>query len=479
MRSTRTTRKNSGPPWAGIFDDVQEHAVEAHVEGKVPEALLGGTVFRNGAVASTGWTHLFDGDGMMRAFRFNGDQTLRYSSRFVDTERRKKARQGREPRRFGFGTCERSLLPSNPIKLLADSNTSNTNVIRVGNELLSLIESGAPYALDPDTLETLGERTYRGQLGPTSPLSAHPRRCPRTGDFYNFGMQYGPSNSIRTYRLTAERGLECLHEISIPFASINHDFVLTERYMVFCLGSPRIPARRALKIPLGLSSIEQTIAWEGMPPALIILAPRDGSAPIRFETEAFTQFHFAGGHEVGDELLVDLYRTFDPVWFSQELRVFRESLFSKPLSTAHRLRIDVKRRSARLEEMSDVAAEFPQVDPRRATGGYRYAYATTSPPGFEGLPTAIGKLDGEHGSWEHHCFGEGHVVTEPMVAPKSTEGPDDEVWLMTTEYDPATRTSTFVVLDGADLGAGPVCRAQLGVNAGYTFHGFFEGRVDG
>jgi carotenoid cleavage dioxygenase-like enzyme len=50
---------------------------------------------------------------------------------------------------------------------------------------------------------------------------------------------------------------------------------------------------------------------------------------------------------------------------------------------------------------------------------------------------------------------------------------------LTTEYDPATRTSTFVVLDGADLGAGPVCRAQLGVNAGYTFHGFFEGRVDG
>ena len=42
------------PPWAGLFADVEEHAVEAKVEGTIPEALAGGTVFRNGGVAGTG-----------------------------------------------------------------------------------------------------------------------------------------------------------------------------------------------------------------------------------------------------------------------------------------------------------------------------------------------------------------------------------------------------------------------------------------
>jgi carotenoid cleavage dioxygenase-like enzyme len=52
--------------------------------------------------------------------------------------------------------------------------------------LLALKEDSPPYALDPNTLETLGLYTFGGQLKSRT-FSAHPKFDPDTGEMIVFG----------------------------------------------------------------------------------------------------------------------------------------------------------------------------------------------------------------------------------------------------------------------------------------------------
>jgi len=468
----------TAPAWAGMFGDVPEVQCSAPIEGALPPALVGSTLYRNGGVAGSDWTHLFDGDGMIRSLRFESSERVQYRSRFVRTSRREAIERGERPPVVGFGSLRRGLRPWSPRQLFEAANTSNTSLVRVGGELLSLIESGAPYAIDGETLETLGQRTYDGRLGPMRPLGAHPHRCPRTGEVFNFAMRYGRRNSVRVFRQHAAPGggsaLEKLSDVTLPFAVLNHDFALTERHFVFCLGSLRLPLRRAWKLPLGLSSIADAVDWSGKPAGVILLIGRDGSKPRFIEVEPFNAFHLGGAWEQGDEVVVHMHRTYDAVWFDRQLRDHRHSRFDRPFATAHRLRVDTRTGRSAFEEVSDLSTEFPMADPRRYSRPLTSLFAALTPRGRTGLQTAVGRLDLERGEWDLHDFGEGRVVTEPAFAPDPEDAAEGAGWLLFTVYDPASRHGELVVLDARRPSAGPVCRAKLGVNVGFTFHGLFE-----
>jgi carotenoid cleavage dioxygenase-like enzyme len=55
--------------------------------------------------------------------------------------------------------------------------------------LLALKEDSPPYALDPNTLETLGLYTFGGQLKSRT-FSAHPKFDPETGEMVVFGYVF-------------------------------------------------------------------------------------------------------------------------------------------------------------------------------------------------------------------------------------------------------------------------------------------------
>ncbi len=467
----------SKPPWAAIFNDVPETERMIELPTGPPEALVGGTLLRNGAAPSREWTHLFDGDGLLRSFHFSSARELTYRCRYVDTTRRQRIARGETPRVFGFGSRDKRRLPANPKGLFDDNNTSNTNVIRMGDELLTLIESGAPYAVDPDSLETLGQRTYGGQLGPTRPLSAHPHRCSESGDVFNFGMNMGRRPGLRTVRQTPERGVEVLDTIELPFAPIVHDFALTQRFLVFCLGSLRIVPQRAIKLPFGYASVDDVLDWGTEAASLVVLAPRDGSPPLRFEGPPYTAFHIAGAVERDDEVVVHLHRIHDPEDFAAQIRQFRTSDFAGKMSTLCELTVDTGSGNVSLEELSDLSAEFPYVDSRHVTTGYDRIYATVTPANRHGLPCAIGGFSLTRNEWEICDFGDGRVVTEPVFAADPQNLEEGSGWLLTTVFDPTKGESDLAVIDARHIKDGPICKAALGVNAGYSFHGFFDARA--
>src|ERR1019366_6776248 len=66
-------------------------------------------------------------------------------------------------------------------------NLANTNPVVFAGKLLALREDPPPVAMDPLTLETLGNWDFEGTLpGPT--FTAHPKIDPETGQMIAFGF---------------------------------------------------------------------------------------------------------------------------------------------------------------------------------------------------------------------------------------------------------------------------------------------------
>jgi hypothetical protein len=189
------------------------------VEGSLPRDLVG-VLYRNGpgkmGVGGERVAHTLDGDGMILKITLpppspststsdkDGKQrTVMFRSRFVETEAMVKERQanrflyrgtfGTGPSAF-FDKRPKNGLNSDPIepsilsKLIARAlntdikNSANTQVISFAGKVLALFEAGLPYAIDPETLETLGEDTLGGVLRKGLPV--------KLGD--NIPKQYQP-----------------------------------------------------------------------------------------------------------------------------------------------------------------------------------------------------------------------------------------------------------------------------------------------
>ena len=161
------------------------------VEGSVPRELTG-TLYRNGPsrneIGGKPYAHLFDGDGMLSQFTI-ADGGIRYRNRYVRTNHFLAERAADKPVMRGYGQQRPGGVPGNAFRTPA--NVANTSVQYHSGNLLALYEGGRPWQVDPDTLETVGEYDFDGELKGGYTYSAHPTWDPATGELFNFGIQYG------------------------------------------------------------------------------------------------------------------------------------------------------------------------------------------------------------------------------------------------------------------------------------------------
>jgi all-trans-8'-apo-beta-carotenal 15,15'-oxygenase len=459
----------AGPWSAGFRSLLQEHDYRIdEIDGQVPAALRG-TFFRNGMgrneLGGEWFAHWFDGDGMIQAVRFDA-QGIHYRNRYVATENyQDESRAGRILHR-GFGKMRPGGALANAFR--EPANVSNTSVIVNDGKLLSLWEGGPPYELDPASLETRGVVDFGG---PLKAFSAHPRRDPDTAELFNFGIDYGRRTTLTPYRL--RRGtLTRLAPVTLPYPLMNHDFVLTEHYLVFCLGPILV---HSLKFLLGLSSFDGALHWEDSKPTLILLLPRDGGAPRFIETEPFFQFHFANGFEQDGAIVLDVARYRDYSTIGQALRDYWKSDWpAQGMATLTRLRIDLA--SGKVDSRPYTAGsanEFPRIDPRRTGKPYRYAYIACNPADRTiGLQQQLARVDVESGAVAVHDFGPHGYVGEPLFVPTG-EGEDDGV-VLTMIFDAARQRTAIVGLDARDVAARPLFTARLRHHVPYALHGSFS-----
>lgn len=462
----------SGEGWQRVFDSLpEEHDyVVDEIEGCLPPGLVG-TLYRNGPgkleVGGRPFGHLFDGDGMLSLFAFDG-RRVRYRNRFVRTNHYLGELTAVAPRFRGFGTQRPGGPLANALRLPA--NVANTSVTLHAGKLLALWEGGRPWRLDPDTLETVGEYDFEGGLKRLHTFSAHPKRDPSTGELFNFGVQYGPITRIRTYRVDRSGRLHHLRPVTLPYPVMNHDFALTAKHLVLVL-DPIIV--RPLRLLFGLTSIDGALRFDPSRSTRIVLVPRDGGKPRVAECEPFFHFHVNNAFEDGGDTVIDLVR-YPDFAIGEPLRDFRGAGYGLG-SALWRLRVSPSD-TVRSEEVCPLRCEFPQHDWRRTTRAYRYSYLV-SVREEQAVESSVIKVDHETGSTQSHDFGKGEVAGEPIFVPRSPDAAENDGWLLSVVYSAAGHRSRLVVLDARDVEADPVAVAHLRHHVPFGFHGTFTGRV--
>ena len=148
---------------------------------------------------------------MVHGVRIENGKALWYRNRYIQTPLLKE----------DVITRELTSIPGNSL--------ANTHIISHADKVFALQEMHAPIELTIE-LETVGSYTFGGKLGKN--MTAHPKICPKTGEMLFFG--YGVMPPFLTYyRVDASGELVQSEVIDVKAATMVHDFVVTENYVIF------------------------------------------------------------------------------------------------------------------------------------------------------------------------------------------------------------------------------------------------------
>jgi len=424
--------------FAPVRDEVT--AYDLPVEGAIP-AALSGRYLRNGPNPKTGDPgHWFFGEGMLHGVELRDGRTTWYRNRYVRTASFEAGR-----RLFG----ENGMLD-------LEVDLANTHVIAHGGRILALIENRAPTEVSPE-LDTVGPFDFGGRL--TTAMTAHPKRCPVTGELHFFG--YGIFPPLLTYhRADAAGNLVQSEEITVPGPTMIHDFAITEHAVVFM----DLPVVCDLSL---LRAKTMPYRWSDDYGARLGVMPRGGGdADVRwFDVEPCYVFHVLNAAEPRPgHLEIDVAR-YPHLW--------RDGQDAFEPTTLHRWTVDVGAGTVKEETLDDRSLEFPRVDERRVGMPARFGYGVQTRPGRGGfvMATTLVKYDLRSGATEEHSFGDGRTPGEGVFVPASGDAGEDDGYVLTYVHDAGRDGSDLVILDASDFSASPVATVALPQRVPFGFHG--------
>ena len=447
-------------PYAPV--DTEIDAADLEGEGEIPSDLEGMYV-RNGPnprYNTEGRYHWFDGDGMLHGIHLEGGRAT-YRNRWVATDGLAADRQA--GRALWQGVAEpRASNPDDGSRLRL-KDTANTDVLFHNGNLVALwYLSGTPYKVDPLSLETIGAEDWGGTR--QSCVSAHAKVDPRTGEFVYF--DYGPTPPYMSYGVVSPDGLVTHHtEIDIPGARMPHDMAITENHSI------------VMDLPLVVDEASaragrHRLEFLGDTPARFGVIPRHGTDVRWFEAEPCYIYHSINAWEEGDEIVLDVCRFRVPgppaIEFHGPLANILNYL--RLDAYVHRYRFDLKTGRTHEEALDDRNTEFPMIDASLVGVRNRYAYNVSINSDITMYFDGIVKYDLDERTEERYEFGPGRYGSEAPFARRPGGTSEDDGYLMSFVYDAAEDRSELVILDAADLRAGPVGRVKLPVRVPNGFH---------
>jgi len=463
------------PAWQGAFVDLErEHGFEPmRVEGTLPE-LLRGTLYRVGpalfAAQGRRYGHWFDGDGAVTAVRLAGGRA-ESAVRLVESAALKAERAAGRALAGGYGTPPPGGLVRRLRAARASKNAANISAMLWQGRLFALWEAGRPTELAPDDLATLGEDDLGGVV--LQAFSAHPHRVPSRHAAYNFGVRYGRHTSLDLFELPDTGPARRLATLRLAGATMIHDFIATQRHLVFFAPPLRLALAPFL---LGREPYGDALRWRPEVGTEVLVVPIDRpEAPVRFTTAPFYQWHFANAWDDGEQVALELVRMAD----------FRSNLWLGALPTAvpswewdgryTRATLDLRARTATFDTALGVPCEFPRIAGAALTRRHRFVYlaAASSPQAARGPFDELARFDVEAGRLETVSLGPDTSPSEPVFVRDPAGAAEDDGWLLSLVYDGRARSSHVAVLDARHLSDGPVARAHLGHPVPFTFHGQF------
>ncbi|MGZ8763184.1 MAG: carotenoid oxygenase family protein [Acidimicrobiia bacterium] len=403
------------------------------VEGRIP-AELNGSYLRNGfnppgAVPF----HWFFGAGMVHGFELR-DGRVAYRNRYVRTP---------------YLEHDMDLMTA-----MGDLRASpaNTNVIRHAGRLLALEEAHLPWEIDAE-LETVGSVDFDGKLA--TPMTAHPKVCPVTGELLFFGYQFLSEPYLTYHRADAQGRLVQSEVIDLPRPVMMHDFTITEHYAIF------------YDLPIVFALEQGGFHFDRDVGGRIGVMPRTGSnADVTwYDVEPCTVFHTLNSYEHQGQIVVQVCRA------ASLMEGGMGDLGDQ--ATLWQWTIDPGSGTVKEEQLDDRPGDFPRVDDRRVGLPQRYGYITGLVPGpSPTFSSEIYRYDLHTGVSQVHALGgAGTHGFEAVFAPSGPDAAEDEGWLLVLSHEDATETTTLNVLDAQDFTAPPVARVPLPQRVPFGAHG--------
>ena len=462
----RNLGRTDGEPRSPLYREVERpHGFEAlRIEGELPPELAG-TLYRNGPgrFGSFGrrYYHMFESDGALTAVRFAGGRAAG-AHRVLESAGLREERAAGRPL-FG-SVVSRPRRALNNLRGRA-KNLANTNVLVWQGRVFGLLEASKPLQVSPEDLATLGECDLGGVVVNT--FSAHPHFVAARGAFYNFGMRFGPKSVVDLYELPLRGPARRLGSFPLEAPTALHDFIATEKHLVFCLAPTRLNLFRALT---GETRPERLFDWRAAEGSEIVVVPIDAPERVqRFRTEAFFVWHFANAFEREHEIVLDFVRHADvsALGTMRDEAAARGGVIDMNLGEACRARLDVKAGRFEAETLAAPRCEFPTIDGRGAGGPRRYVWLTLS----DGEERAIGRLDLERAELRRFRLPRGQHPSEPVFAPRPGGAGELDGSVLVLVHDERTGTSHVAVLDAAAPEAGPRAAAHFDQHVPVTLHG--------
>ena len=220
-------------PYTPVVSEIT--AVDLEVsEGEIPADLYG-AYMRNGpnpVFKPRGDYHWFDGDGMVHGVYFR-DGRASYIRKWVQTRALHDEIERGMVELSAHGPYDLSRVAGHEVESMNPDyckDTSNTTLnFHNGRILSAWYNAGRVYSLDPLTLETQGEEDFAGGLD--TPMNAHGKTDPRTGEFINYG--YADFQPWLTYYVIgADGSVKHRTRVDLPGPRLPHDTTITPNYTI-------------------------------------------------------------------------------------------------------------------------------------------------------------------------------------------------------------------------------------------------------
>jgi len=455
---------------------------DLEVVGQIPPEL-NGAFYRNSADHTypplLGKDIFLNGDGMVHMVRFeNGHADLK--TRYVRT---RKFELERKARRALFGAYRNPFTDSAEVAG-EDNNTANTAVLWHHGKLYALKESGLPYELDPNTLETLGERNFSGKLDRT--FTAHPKLDPETGECIAFAYNAPgqPSRDIELYVIAPNGEITSHETFEAPYSSMVHDCLVSRNHIAFVI-CPMVCDWERVK------NGESYWHWDNTLKTQVAIIPRkEGVKAIRWYTcpKVAMQTHTFNAWEeqtdAGTTLHLDQFIT-ESGWLSQFPDLHDPNAQEKPpFGERWSFDLDSPSPAFRIQRLINQIGEMPAIDPRFAMKRARHFWFGTNNPaigpmlawGPKGPPfTCVGHFDEAAKQLNFWYAGPDSAPEEPHFVPRSADAPEGDGWILTMVGRRTENRTDLVILDALHLDRGPVAVVKFPYRVHEGFHGIWVG----
>jgi carotenoid cleavage dioxygenase-like enzyme len=421
--------------------------------------------------------NVLSGDGMISRILFNGDGSVDFDMKFVQTARHK-AEVAAGKALFGR---YRNPFTDDATVAGVDRTVANTTPVWHAGKLLMTKEDGHPYRIDPHTLETLGSYDFEGKLK-SETMTAHVRIDPVSGEMFFFGYECDGLATPKVAFCIADKDGQLIREqwFDVPYCAMMHDFVITENYALF----PVYPTTADLdRLKAGGEHWAHHLdmdSWIGV-------MPRYGDvSELRWfkGPKGVFCYHMMNAFEDGEGLI-----QFDHCLSSVNSFPFIQrvtGLNIPPLeakSGLTRWTIDFAGESETvLETVIGPPGDFPIIPAAEIGRAYGRGWMLSMNPEMKGPPVFGGPVgamfnmmlrwDLRGGPPQGLALDPGQCFNEPVHVPSAT-GDGWLICMVDTQTGPNDFTHAIWIVDAGNIGAGPVATIAIPARQRPQVHGWW------